>query len=98
MDTASFLDRLKGQPWYRGQVAHVQPIAPRAARYASLDRPLPSALSAALETLGIRRLYSHQAQAVNALRAGANVIVCTPAASGKTLCYNLPVLETLLAE
>ncbi|MBI4308114.1 MAG: DEAD/DEAH box helicase, partial [Chloroflexi bacterium] len=98
MDTAAFLDHLRHQPWYRDQVAHVQPIAPRAVRHAGLDRPLPAVLDAALEALGIRRLYIHQAQAVNALRSGENAIVCTPAASGKTLCYNLPVLETLLAE
>ena len=98
MDTAAFLAHVKRQPWYKDQVAHVQAMTPRAARYADLDAPLPSALSAALDKLGITRLYVHQARAINALRGNRNVVVCTPAASGKTLCYNLPVLETLLAE
>ncbi|MEK7681692.1 MAG: DEAD/DEAH box helicase, partial [Chloroflexota bacterium] len=98
MDTTGFLAHVKRQPWYKDQVAHVQVITPRAARYADLDAPLPSVLGAALEKLGAGRLYIHQAQAINALRGGQNVVVCTPAASGKTLCYNLPVLETLLAE
>ena len=43
-------------------------------------------------------LYSHQATAVDAARSGKNVMVVTPAASGKTLCYNLPVLQTILTE
>ena len=48
--------------------------------------------------LGIPRLYSHQGEALAAIRAGKNLLVATPTASGKTLIYNLPVLESLLAE
>ena len=64
--------------------------------------PFPEALDRRLADVlgrrGIDRLYSHQAQAVEAVLAGRNVAVVTPAASGKTLCYNLPVLHTLLRE
>lgn len=50
------------------------------------------------EKRGIRQLYSHQAEAVNLVRMGRDVVLATPTASGKTLCYNLPTLEQILAE
>ncbi len=61
---------------------------------ASLAEPLQQALAAR----GIAQLYSHQAAAVQHAEAGRNVVVVTPTASGKTLCYNLPVLNRLIAE
>jgi len=51
------------------------------------------AIQEALRAAGIRRLYQHQGQAIDKIRQGENVIVATPTASGKTLIYNLPVLE-----
>ncbi|HEV2029738.1 MAG TPA: DEAD/DEAH box helicase [Candidatus Dormibacteraeota bacterium] len=53
-------------------------------------------LVAALAGRGIERLYSHQAEAYEAVRKGRHLVVVTPTASGKTLCYNLPVLQRLL--
>ncbi|HTS61609.1 MAG TPA: DEAD/DEAH box helicase [Candidatus Acidoferrales bacterium] len=55
-------------------------------------------LRAALEKRGITRLYSHQAEAFETIQAGKNVVIVTPTASGKTLCYNLPVLNLLLKD
>jgi DEAD/DEAH box helicase domain-containing protein len=64
--------------------------------------PFPDALDARLKEVlrrrGIERLYGHQAEAIDAVLAGRNVAVVTPTASGKTLCYNLPVLQTLLGD
>ena len=61
---------------------------------------MPSALDPRLVKMlsaqGIQRLYVHQSLAVGAILAGQNVVVVTPTASGKTLCYNLPVLNALL--
>lgn len=61
---------------------------------------VPSSLHPAIETLlaeqGITQLYSHQAQSIEAALSGQNLVVVTPTASGKTLCYNLPVLHSLL--
>ena len=63
-------------------------------------RPMPawvtSALAEAYRTKGIEQLYSHQALAAELVRDGKNVVVVTPTASGKTLCYNLPVLNAVL--
>ena len=55
----------------------------------------PSLVSA-YAAKGVRRLYTHQAAAAEAVRAGKNVVIVTPTASGKTLCYNLPVLNAVL--
>jgi DEAD/DEAH box helicase domain-containing protein len=59
---------------------------------------LHPALVAALKKRGIERLYSHQREAFEQVREGKNVVVVTPTASGKTLCYNLPVLDRVLRE
>src|SRR5690348_5190135 len=63
-------------------------------------RPVPtwvtSALAEAYRAKGIRELYSHQAATAELVRDGKNVVVVTPTASGKTLCYNLPVLNAVL--
>jgi DEAD/DEAH box helicase domain-containing protein len=55
-------------------------------------------LKTVLEHRGFDRLYSHQAEAVNLVREGRNVVLVTPTASGKTLCYNLPVLNRIIEE
>jgi len=61
-------------------------------RYAELPQDLPAALAAALRTRGVERLYSHQAEAWHAVQKGDHVVVVTPTASGKSLCYTLPVV------
>jgi DEAD/DEAH box helicase domain-containing protein len=53
-------------------------------------------LRAAYTAKGVRRPYTHQAQAAEAVHAGKNVVIVTPTASGKTLCYNLPILNAIL--
>jgi DEAD/DEAH box helicase domain-containing protein len=74
----------------------VMPV--RAARYAELPAELDPRLRAALKARGMARLYSHQRAAWEAVRAGRHTVVVTPTASGKTLCYNLPVLQAALAD
>ncbi len=75
-------------------VAHrvLEPLAPR---HAPWPKGLHPGLVAALRSRGVEALYTHQAQAIAAVRAGRNVSVVTPTASGKTLCYNLPVLDAV---
>jgi len=64
--------------------------------------PFPEALDArlrqALESRGIARLYTHQAESIGHALAGRDVVVITPTASGKTLCYNVPVLQSILQD
>ena len=98
MDVYAFLTELQKMPWYEGQIVHHESIPPRVPLPGELDEPLPRKLEDTLDKMGVYGLYRHQAAAINALRRGENVIVATPAASGKSLCYHLPVLEALLAD
>ena len=98
MDTSAFLSYLVSQPSYYGQIAHIEHIRPRDAQFAKLEKPLFPALDDCLNNRKLLPLYTHQAQAVNQSREGKNVIVVTSSASGKTLCYNIPVLQTLLTQ
>ncbi len=72
-------------------------LAPELAREADLSPPPPRALAQALAGQGIGRLWSHQVEAIAAVRAGENVLVTTATASGKSLVFQLPVLEEALA-
>jgi DEAD/DEAH box helicase domain-containing protein len=98
LDWAAWIAERAARPENRGALAHVETLPQRPARHAELDRPLPAALASALAARGIERLYTHQVQAIEALRAGRDTVVVTGTASGKSLCYHLPVLERLLAE
>jgi len=73
---------------------HHQP--PSEGEYADIPSAVDPRFRAVLEARGIARLYSHQAGAFDRIQAGSNVVIVTPTASGKTLCYNLPVLNLLL--
>ncbi len=97
-DTSAFLGYLTAQPTYGGQIAHVEHMPPRKATYAELDESLEANLRDCLNQHGLLPLYTHQAQAVSSTRQGKNVMVSTSSASGKTLCYNIPVLGAILAE
>jgi DEAD/DEAH box helicase domain-containing protein len=71
---------------------------PQPARYADFPEDLHPKLALALRGLGYERLYTHQREAYDAAREGRNTVVVTPTASGKTLCYNLPVLDRILKD
>ena len=75
---------------------HHQPAAE--GTYTDIPAAVDPRLRAALEKRGIQRLYVHQADAFDQIAAGRNVVIVTPTASGKTLCYNLPVLDLLLRD
>ncbi|MBI2288443.1 MAG: DEAD/DEAH box helicase [Chloroflexi bacterium] len=98
MNTSAFLQHLTAQPFYRQQIAHIEHILPRAADCAGLDEPLLPGLQHCLEQHGLLPLYTHQSAAVNNARQGRNVMVATSSASGKSLCYNIAVLQALLTE
>jgi DEAD/DEAH box helicase domain-containing protein len=74
----------------------VASIPPRPASLVELPRLHPR-LSAALEGIGVRELYSHQREAYEKLRGGENVVVATATASGKSLCYKIPAFQNALS-
>ena len=80
------------------QVVAWERIAPRPGRTANPQTPLLPALRQALRSRGIDQLYTHQAAAIDAAQAGENVVVATSTASGKSLCYTVPVLQSLLTQ
>lgn len=85
------LNTLREHAW----LEHYHQIPARPARYEELPETLDGKLIRGLQGMGIDRLYTHQAAACRLAESGKNTVVVTPTASGKTLCYNLPVLNRL---
>ena len=79
---------------YKKQIVNVEEIPAQEASFGELEKPLPENLQTCILNRKIK-LYSHQAQAINLARQGKNVVIATPTASGKTLAFNIPVLEAL---
>lgn len=98
MTVGQILDTLRQTPEFRDNVTHWQVLPARPAQYVDFPSHLHPRLIAAVKQMGISQLYSHQGAALQALAAGRHVAVVTPTASGKTLCYNLPVLNTVLCQ
>jgi DEAD/DEAH box helicase domain-containing protein len=88
-------EKFKGFP-ARGGVTALKHFPAREARLVAFPEFLPARLVEILRARGIESLYSHQAVACELARDGKNFVVVTPTASGKTLCYNLPILSALL--
>lgn len=98
MSIETILAHLRQSPEMARCITHWERLPARSAVYASLPDGLDPRLRAALRARGVEQLYTHQAAAFEAAQRGENVVIVTPTASGKTLCYNLPVLNALLAE
>jgi len=95
---AGLLEKIENLSGGKYSLVHVEQLAARPARWADLARPLAEPLREALRAQGIERLYCHQAQAVESARARESFVVVTGTASGKSLCFQVPILETLLGE
>jgi len=98
MDGQTFLKQLGKQRFFGGQVQHVEMLPRRPAVGADLAGGLHPAVAKTLQAEGISRLYSHQVEAIEKIRGGGNVVIVTGTASGKTLCYNIPIVEAVIAE
>jgi len=79
-------------------VTAVRRLPAVAAQYAPFPEALDPRLTRALATRGITQLYTHQAHAIEHALAGRHAVVITPTASGKTLCYNAPILNAILQD
>lgn len=80
-----------------GKLIHTHVIPARQAASGALERELPKPLAAYLQARNMT-LYSHQCETINLLRGGENVIITTPTASGKTLAFSLPVMESMMED
>jgi len=92
-----FLDQLKADPSFMQGVRMWKTFDAKPARFADFPEDLHPQLIQALRSRGVEQLYSHQAQSFSLLSQGRHALVVTPTASGKTLCYNLPVTNAILA-
>ena len=92
------LDELVNDPQWREAIVAHRILPAEDARTAPLPPGLDARLAPALAERGIRELYTHQRTAYDHVTAGRHTVVVTPTASGKTLCYNLPVLDAMLAD
>jgi len=97
MNSDEIIKELKSSPDYEGQIIFIKRIEKREAKYGNLSNHLPKKLEELLLDFGIKRLYTHQAEAVNRIRKGENLVIVTSTASGKTLCYNIPIIENLIS-
>jgi len=91
--TDAFAERLRRR--LGPGLVHLERLPARPARTAALARPLPAPVAERLAELGLEELWSHQAAAVDHLRAGRSTVVATGTASGKSLCYQLPIGEAV---
>ncbi|OPX85179.1 MAG: ski2-like helicase [Pelotomaculum sp. PtaB.Bin104] len=90
------LERIKTSFFYSGQIIHIEDLKPRQAKYSALGFKLHPAIGTVLRRRGIERLYTHQVEAIKKVRRDQSIVVVTPTASGKSMCYNLPVLDSIL--
>jgi DEAD/DEAH box helicase domain-containing protein len=98
MNVDKFLRHIQSAEWYDNQVVRIEALPERPARFTPLDPPVEARVASVIGKDGIAKLYTHQAEAIARARQGQHVVVVTGTASGKTLCYNVPVLESILAD
>ena len=92
------IEALLADPWLDPLLAAHRVLEPQPPRYAPWPAEIDPRLVTALRVRGVEALYTHQAAAFETVSAGRNACVVTPTASGKTLCYNLPVLNAVAAD
>ena len=98
MTLSEFVRALRDDPRFMENVTEWRVLPAREAKYAPFPRELDARIVQVLKARGIERLYTHQRQALDCAIAGRDFVVVTPTASGKTLCYNLPVLNAILKD
>ena len=90
------VDKFKEDIRFRDKIAHIETIPAKEGSYQKVAN-LNEKIVKYLDKKNIK-LYEHQVESINKIRNGENIIITTPTASGKTLAFNLPVLETLIED
>ncbi|AKB29192.1 putative ATP-dependent helicase [Methanosarcina siciliae T4/M] len=96
MEISRLLNEIRASSRYENQIVHVEEIPAKDAIYTPLE--LEAKVKAALAGIGIESLYSHQAEAVEKIREGKDLVLCTSTASGKSLTYMIPIFEAILKD
>jgi DEAD/DEAH box helicase domain-containing protein len=97
VDFDKFIRYLRSQDYYSDQIYHIEHIPQKEAQYGALEEPLRKRLQRWLDNNNIN-LWRHQTDAINSIRKGKNTVIVTSTASGKSLCYNLPIIQSILEE
>ncbi|HEY5039830.1 MAG TPA: DEAD/DEAH box helicase, partial [bacterium] len=95
---SQLLAQLKSREDLRDRIKHVEILAAQRAQYHAWPKTLLPDLIKVMEKSGYEALWTHQAHAIEALHRGVHVGITTPTASGKTLCFNLPVIQSILKD
>jgi DEAD/DEAH box helicase domain-containing protein len=98
MQLEDFLESLKNDPTFSNNIAYWGVRRKQKPRYTAIPDGVHPHLRNRLEAKGIDRLFSHQAEVFQAVKGGRDVVMTTPTASGKSLAYNLPVLDSLIRD
>jgi DEAD/DEAH box helicase domain-containing protein len=98
MKLIQLLEKLKTAPDFAPNITHWHISPRREGVYCDFPDGMDTRLVEVLKKHGIKKLYSHQAEAFELARAGKDFVVVTPTASGKSLCYNLPIMNKLMTE
>ncbi|KYO67783.1 DEAD/DEAH box helicase [Thermovenabulum gondwanense] len=96
MELSSLLENLKKKESFVKNVTYWKVIPAKEGEYFPFPEQIDGKLIRALVEKGIKNLYSHQRKAIDEVLKGNNAVVVTPTASGKTLCYNIPVINEIL--
>ncbi len=96
MDACDTLTEIASDPELTGRLVYRTALPAREARTTALTHALHPELVERLAARGIDELWTHQAAAIDALRDGRNVVVATGTASGKSLCYQLPIIDSVV--
>jgi DEAD/DEAH box helicase domain-containing protein len=97
LDFEEFLNFIKSQDYYENQIHHIEYLPAEIAKFGDLEKPLKNRLQQWLDIYNIKP-WKHQAEAINLIRQDKNTVIVTSTASGKSLCYNIPVLQSILEE
>ena len=97
MDAIEALEKLAADPELGERLTRLEVVPARPARYGEPEQPLHPEVLERLAARGAERLYGHQAEAIDRLRAGRSVALATGTGSGKSLCYQAPIAGSVLA-
>jgi DEAD/DEAH box helicase domain-containing protein len=98
LSLSEWLARAENDRRFRENATSIKRIPASEGSYAPYPHWINPVLRKVLTERGMTKLYSHQARAIELVREGRDVVLVTPTASGKTLCYNIPVLQKILEE